>query len=76
VRCEYCGRVRHGEGRYWFDHPAKFASEITGACATCMAERRESAEKAYWREFRAALKRKATGRARGAVSDPFQGFRE
>ena len=75
VRCSRCARVRHGAGKDWFDHPARFTVEVVGLCARCGEEQHDEAEQEFWREFRAAQKRKATGQARGKVADPFDGFR-
>lgn len=76
VRCEHCGRVRHGAGRDWFDHPGSFAEEQPGQCGDCLKKRAEKAERLYRREFWAAQRRKASGRCAPVEGDVFNGMRE
>jgi hypothetical protein len=76
MRCEFCGRVRHGAGRDWFDHPRKFEREVLGQCKRCGDERREAANRLFWSEFRKAERRKATGQCKPFEGDVFAGMRE
>lgn len=75
VRCQHCGRVRHGAGQDWFDHPGSFAQEQPGQCRDCLEKRHQKAERLYRREFWAAQRRKATGRCRPTGKEPFEGMR-
>jgi hypothetical protein len=75
VRCEFCGRVRHGLGQDWFIHSLEFIREVAGACRSCGDERHDEAERTYWREWRAAQRRKATGRCAPVEGDVFRGMR-
>ena len=76
IRCEHCGKVRHGAGSDWFDHPGSFAQEQPGQCRDCLEKRAEKAERLYRREFWAAQRRKATGKCKPVEGDVFRGMRE